>query len=108
MKPSHTSVLLFVVAVQLIALAPLRADDTPADNAVQKTQVSVCIVSGEHLQPGDIVTYVYKEDGKPDRTIRLCCHKCVARFKADPERFLKKLDRLEAGIKPADKDKADQ
>jgi ribosomal protein L24E len=108
MKPFLASVLLFVASVQLIAFTPLRADNTPADKADQKTQVSVCIVSGEHLQPGEIVTYVYKEDGKPDRTIRLCCRKCVARFKADPERYLKKLDRLEAGSKTADKEKADQ
>jgi len=108
MKSSFASALLIGATLQLIGLAPLRADDTPAGKAEPKTLVSVCIVSGEHLQPGDIVTYVYKVDGRPDRTIRLCCHKCVARFKADPERFLKKLDQLEAGTKTADKDNADQ
>jgi len=97
MKSFFVSSLLIVTAIQLIALTPLRADDTSVDKAVPKIQVHVCIVSGEPLQPGDIVTYVYKVDGQPDRTIRLCCRKCLARFKADPERYLKKLDRLETG-----------
>lgn len=56
----------------------------------------VCIVSGEHLPPGGTVEYVYKKEGQPDRVVRLCCHRCEARFKADPEKYLKKLDEAEA------------
>lgn len=51
-----------------------------------------CIVSGEHLEAGQIVTYMYKEPGQPDRVLHFCCHKCLARFKADPAKYLKKLD----------------
>jgi hypothetical protein len=54
--------------------------------------IQACVVSGEHLDPGQIVDYVYKEPGKPDRLVRFCCHKCLTRFKADPARYLQKLD----------------
>lgn len=89
----------FLTAILLTILSPLHAEDTPADKTAQTTQVNVCIVSGEHLQPGDIVTYVHKEEGKSDRAIRFCCRKCLARFKANPETYLKKLDQLESGKK---------
>ena len=49
-------------------------------------------MSGEHLEAGKIVEYVYKQEGKPDRLVRLCCHKCEARFKNNPARSLEKLD----------------
>lgn len=77
----------------------LHADDALPAKPGDKQPVNVCIVSGEHLQPGDIVTYVYQQDGKPDRTLRFCCRKCLARFKTNPELYLKKLDRLESGKK---------
>lgn len=51
-----------------------------------------CIVSGEHLEAGKMVEYVYKQEGQPDRLVRFCCHKCEARFKANPAKYLEKLD----------------
>jgi hypothetical protein len=42
---------------------------------------------------------VYKEEGKPDRTLRFCCRKCLVRFKANPAFYLKKLDQLESARK---------
>lgn len=84
MKPHVATTLFFLTATSLAILSPLRAADTPVEKTTPKTPVNVCIVSDEHLQPGDIVTYVYKEDGKPDRTLRFCCRKCLARFKANP------------------------
>ena len=55
-----------------------------------------CIVSDEHLKPGEIKELVYKQEGKPDRLIRFCCNKCKARFEANPEEYLKDLDAAEA------------
>ena len=52
----------------------------------------LCIVSGEHLEAGNIVEFVYKQAGQPDRLVRLCCHKCEKRFKANPAKYLEKLD----------------
>lgn len=106
MKPSLAATLFFLAAITLTIFCPLRAADTPEEKTNQITPINVCIVSGEHLQPGDIVTYVHKEDGKPDRTIRFCCRKCLARFKANPEPYLKKLDQLEARKSSSDKDQA--
>jgi hypothetical protein len=83
----------------LIALASTTvafAANAPTAPAAKTPPVPTCVVSGEHLEAGHIVDYVYQEPGKPDRHVRLCCRKCVTRFKADPAKYLKKLDELEA------------
>lgn len=101
MKLPRSCAELALISISSFVFFPLWADDAVPE---RKQPVNVCIVSGEHLQPGDIVTYVYQEEGKPDRTIRLCCRKCLARFKANPDIYLKKLDRLES----AQKEKTEQ
>ncbi len=63
--------------------------------------LKTCVVSGEELggDMGDTVDYVYHQEGKPDRLVKLCCSKCVARFKKDPAKYLKKLDEAAAAAK---------
>ena len=70
--------------------------------------VDYCVVSGDKLEDGDMgppINYTYKQDGKPDRLVRLCCKSCVKDFKKDPEKFLKMIDDAAAarakGEKPA-------
>lgn len=87
--------LLLILTASLLAAAEPAPDKSLAKARAQYP-VQVCIVSGEHLDPGQIVDYIHQEPGQPDRLVRLCCHKCVARFKADPAKFLKKLDDLAA------------
>ena len=36
--------------------------------------------------------YVYRQEGKPDRLVRLCCNHCVRDFKKDPAKYLKMID----------------
>lgn len=87
-----------LVILALIMLAPVRfcfaTDATPEALAKARAQYPTpsCVVSGEHLEAGKIAEYVYKQEGKPDRLLRLCCHKCESRFKANPARYLEKLD----------------
>lgn len=60
---------------------------------------SVCPVSGEDVDPE--VTYAY--NGK---TYGLCCTKCLKKFKADPEKYISRLDPIEKpDDKPAEKGK---
>ncbi|MFZ5494296.1 MAG: hypothetical protein ACOZE5_03035 [Verrucomicrobiota bacterium] len=54
-----------------------------------------CPVSADKLEGGDMgppQDYVYREEGKPDRLVRLCCNHCVRDFKKEPAKFLKMLD----------------
>ena len=67
-----------------------RAGGTP--QAVSATEFCIC-QRERPLVAGEIVNYVYREEGKPDRAMKFCCRKCLARFKADPERFIKELER---------------
>ena len=96
MTPRRFFSLPVLALLLLTATGTGRADDQPADKSVEKHPVNICIVSGEPLHAGEIVTYVYKEAGQPDRTLRFCCRKCLARFKADPARYLNKADALES------------
>jgi len=97
----HTN--LIILTVVTLTIPSLRADSPPVAKTEEKHPVNVCIVSGEHLQAGEIVTFVYKKTGNPDRVLRFCCHKCLAKFKNDPDRYLKKLDQLESANQSADK-----
>lgn len=82
----------------------------PADSAaaVAAFPLSTCVVSGDKLEDGDMgppINYVYKQEGKPDRLVRLCCKSCVKDFNKNPEEFLKMIDDAAAakakGEKPA-------
>ena len=44
---------------------------------------------------------IHRAAGKPDRVVFFCCEGCSDDFKADPAKFLKKLD--EAAAKKAKK-----
>ncbi len=87
---------LLAVALLLLATsrAAIAADPAPGVTAKARADypTPLCVVSGEHLEAGNIVEYVYKQAGKPDRLVRLCCHKCETRFKANPAKYLEKLD----------------
>jgi hypothetical protein len=65
-----------------------KADAYPLDT---------CVVSGEKLgSMGTPYEYVHKQEGKPDRIIKLCCKGCVADVKKDPAKYLKMLDDAQA------------
>jgi len=113
MKPIVQMLRAALLALAAIITISAEASDSSNDTlAKARAQYPLhsCIVSGEHLNAGEIVDYVYQESGKPDRLVRLCCRKCVTRFKADPARFLKKLDETSAEAEkksnPADAEKA--
>ena len=87
-----------VVCLLAVPRSIRSEEPIPASPPVQAYPLPVCIVSGEHLVSGSIVPYVYQKEGQPDRLIRLCCHRCLARFQSDPERFLQKLDAAEGQL----------
>lgn len=71
--------------------APLSATapSSPADSY----PLTTCVVSGEALgSMGDTYVYIHKEDGKPDREVRLCCKGCLKKFTKEPAKYLAKLD----------------
>lgn len=94
----------------LAASATLRADDKPSASAAPATAtapaaaypLTTCIVSDEALgDMGEAIEYTYKQEGKPDRVVKLCCKGCVRSFKKDPAKYLAKLDAAEAAAKAA-------
>jgi hypothetical protein len=55
--------------------------------------LKTCLVSDESLgSMGEAVAHVHKAAGKPDRVVFFCCEGCLDDFKADPAKFLKKVD----------------
>ncbi|MCX6151887.1 MAG: hypothetical protein NTX22_15285 [Ignavibacteriales bacterium] len=55
------------------------------EESVKMANNKVCPVSGEELENND-VTYTYK-----GVTYGLCCKKCLAKVKKDPDKYLSKL-----------------
>jgi hypothetical protein len=53
--------------------------------------LKTCVVTGDDLSP-DAIDFVYRVTGKPDRLVRFCCDGCIDDFKAEPAKFLKKID----------------
>lgn len=49
--------------------------------------LDTCLVSGEKLGKMD-KAYVFTHDG---HVVKLCCKKCLKKFKADPAKYMKKL-----------------
>jgi hypothetical protein len=77
------------------------ANETPADVAADSAAsvaaypLTTCVVSGDKLEDGDMgppINYVYKEAGKPDRLVRLCCKGCIKKFNKEPAKYLKMID----------------
>lgn len=93
----HRLLLTFLITLATChpAFAAPAAKESPA-KARDPYPLQTCVVSGEHLEAGQTVEYVHKEPGQPDRLVRFCCRKCLARFKADPAKYLQKLDEAAA------------
>lgn len=91
---------LLTTLLALTVAAPLFAADAPAAPAYP---LDTCVVSGEALgSMGDAYVHIYKEEGKPDREVRLCCKSCLKKFSKDPAKYVAKIDAARAKS-PADK-----
>lgn len=99
---------LFLIPVIFSFVIVLSVNNYGQTKEVSKKEVpkveklnTVCPVSGEDIgDDGYIVKY-------KEKSYQVCCKKCVAKFKNDPERYLKNLkDELDTP-KP-DKDKKDK
>ena len=57
--------------------------------------LNTCMVSEDKLEEGDMgppQDMVYRQEGEPDRLVRLCCTHCIRDFNKDPAKFLKAID----------------
>ena len=57
--------------------------------------LNACMVSEDKLEDGDMgppQDMIYRQEGQPDRLVRLCCNHCVRDFKKDPAKYLKMID----------------
>lgn len=72
---------------------PAPADSEIIAKARATYPLKACLVSDEALgSMGDAVAHIHRVAGKPDRVIFVCCSGCIDDFKADPAKYLKKLD----------------
>lgn len=84
---------LFLLAALLLSpLATFAAEEKPAAPAAPYP-LKICVVSDEELgSMGKPIEFIYKQEGKPDRKVLLCCKMCVGSFKKKPAEFLAKID----------------
>lgn len=103
--------LLPIVTLALIVASPmLSADTTTPQQQAQIDQLkktyplTTCPVSGDSLTSNDMggkpVDYLFTQtnaDGtKTTRLVRFCCKDCLAKFKRNPDKYLKTLDAAQA------------
>ena len=82
---------LAATATPLQAAAP--TDSEVIAKARTNYPMKTCLVSNEDLgSMGDAIGYIYRAAGQPDRVVFFCCEGCIDDFKAEPAKFLKKLD----------------
>ncbi len=87
--------ILLPLLLAFAAVSPLSAAEAPASapSTIPAYPFTTCLVSGEALgSMGDTFVHIYKEEGKPDREIRLCCKGCLKKFVKEPAKYLGKLD----------------
>ena len=71
---------------------------TPAETAlIAKARASyplkTCLVSDEALgSMGEATPYIHRAAGQPDRVLFVCCDGCIDDLKANPAKFLAKID----------------
>lgn len=70
-----------------------KTDEAWMEKAKSEYPLKTCVVSGQSLdEMGGPIEFVYKQEGKSDRLVRLCCKACVKTFRKDPQKFLKQID----------------
>ena len=81
-----------------LGLTGARAAD-PKETKAKPYPLTTCVVSDEKLGGmGD--AYIFDHDGQQEKH---CCKKCLKKFDAEPEKYMKKIN--EAAAKPKDTDK---
>lgn len=79
-----------------------RAADTKSKKVAYP--LTTCVVSGDKLgaDMGKPYVFTYKDPkikNDPGREVQLCCPDCLAKFKKDPAKYLKKIDEAAAKAK---------
>ena len=75
--------------------APAPATPAATAKAPDAYPLDTCVVTGEKLgEMSDVVKYNHN-----GREIRFCCSGCIAKFQADPEKYLQILDAAAAAKK---------
>lgn len=59
--------------------------------------LKTCIVSGEKLGDGGMTPFTITNG---NQIVKFCCKGCVADFKKDPAKFMKKLEAAQKDAKP--------
>lgn len=79
------------------SLIKVAAADVSAEwlaKATAEYPLDACMVSEDKLEDGEMgppQDFVYRQDGAPDRLVRLCCNHCVRDFKKEPAKYLQAI-----------------
>jgi hypothetical protein len=92
------SLLIAALPASLTLAADAKKTDAEIINAARASYpLKTCLVSNEPLgSMGEAAGHIHRAAGKPDRVVFFCCAGCSDDFKADPAKFLKKLDEAAA------------
>jgi hypothetical protein len=93
-----TAALALVLSTSLSGFAADKKAATPTESEIiaqarANYPLKTCLVSDESLgSMGDAVAYIHRVAGQPDRVDFFCSGGCTDDFKANPAKFLAKVD----------------
>lgn len=78
-----------LVSTSLQAVEARSQPTISAKKTIKLYQLKTCIVSNEELgSMGDYIRFVYQ-----NQEIKVCCKPCIKKFKKNPKKYLKLLDK---------------
>lgn len=105
--PSSALLALSLALATVVTAAEKKTDAEIIAAARATYPLKTCLVADEPLgSMGEASGYIHRAAGQPDRVIFVCCDGCIDDFKADPAKFLKKVDDAAAKAKGAKAKKA--
>lgn len=82
-----------VLTAGVLSAAAAKTDAEIIAAARPAYPLKTCLVSNEPLgSMGEASGYIYRAKGQPDRVVFFCCEGCGDDFKANPAKFLAKVD----------------
>jgi YHS domain-containing protein len=82
-----------LLSAGVLSAAAAKTDAEIIAAARKAYPLKTCLVSNEPLgSMGEASGYIYRAKGQPDRVVFFCCEGCGDDFKANPAKFLAKVD----------------
>ncbi|MCJ8330169.1 MAG: hypothetical protein HRT89_15155 [Lentisphaeria bacterium] len=79
----------FLICLILLVVSSCASNDNTSSNSPKPYPLDKCVVTDNELgSMGDAVSYTHE-----NQIMKFCCKPCIRKFKKDPAKYLKKLEK---------------